>query len=319
MTTQDLYFVPLGVALGDPYDLDDVAGIDAEQAERYRSYGYARVRVSDRDVFSLCHEAVGEHPAFTEARDAIDFFTYAIEPNIQSSNNWMLNEEEWKKPDIRWLVQQLGVRPGRMVGLSMYNCATFLSGVDLAAMAIRSGEANVALGVVAGVANEYSPRVPHAFHVQSDGATGFLVTAESGRPDAYRIAGHRVDYVNPSDFRDLDGTIDETRYFTLKALKIRETVERLLAETGTRPGDLTQVFVQNLGRASMVKYGRLCGVPEERVWLDSLADHAHVIGIDSLVNLHQYHRSRPRGTGGRLLVLGTSGMSWGAMVLEHTD
>lgn len=318
MTQQDMYFIPLGTALGHPVDLSELPNVDANQAARYRSFGYERVRVADQDVFSLCLAAVDGNPDFEARRATIDHFSYAIEPNIQSSNNWMLNEEEWKRPDIRWLVQQLGIRPARMVGLSMYNCATFLSGVDLAVMAIGAGAASTSLCVVAGVANEYSPRTPHAFHVQSDGATAFMVSDTAAGDGAYRIVAHAIDFVNPSDFRDLDGTIDETRYFSLKAIRIRDMVQRVLAAAETEPDQLAQVFVQNLGRESMIKYGRLCGVPEDRVWLGSLADHAHVIGIDSLVNFTQYHESRPRGSAGRVLVLGTSGMSWGAMVLEHT-
>ncbi|MEY9877487.1 3-oxoacyl-[acyl-carrier-protein] synthase III [Streptacidiphilus sp. MAP12-33] len=314
----DLYFVPLGTALGASVDLEDLPELDAEQAARYRSFGYERVRVTDTDPFALCAEAALADPAFEAHRDKVDLLTYAIEPLVQSSNNWMLNQAQWQVPDIRWLVQRLEVNPERIVGLSMYNCATFLSGLDLAAMAIRSGAARTALALVAGVSNEHSPRIPHAFHIQSDGATGFLVTPDSAA-GGYLLRAHVLDFVNPGEFRDLDGTIDESRYFSLKALKIRSMVERLLAAAGLRPDEIDHVFVQNLGRESMLKYGRLCGVNPDRVWLGTLADNAHVIGIDSLVNLHAYHRTRPSGRPGRLLVLGTSGMSWGGMVLEHQD
>ena len=68
---------------------------------------------------------------------------------------------------------------------------------------------------------------------------------------------------------------------------------------------------------SMLKYGRLCGVPEERVWVGSLANNAHVIGADTLINFHDYHDSGIPKNGDRVLLVGTSGMSWGGMVLEH--
>ncbi|MBV9844593.1 MAG: hypothetical protein JOZ47_05940 [Kutzneria sp.] len=316
-TSQDLYFVPLGTALGGKRDLAELSDLDAEQVARYRSFGYQCCRVADTDVFSLCFDAVKDSAALAGRMNDVDLFCYAIEPNIQSSNNWMLNEQAWRKRDIRWLIQQLDIHPKRIVGLSMYNCATFLSGIDIAAMAIRSGAASTALSIVAGVANEHSPRIPHAFHVQSDGATGFLVTGDTSFPDGYRIVSHVIDYVNPSEFRSLDGTIDETRYFTLKALKIRDTIEGLLSRSQTAPEQLERVFVQNLGQRAMLKYGGLCGVTEDTVWLDSLAGNAHVIGIDSLVNFHEYHQRSTLTAGRRVLIVGTSGMSWGGMVLER--
>ncbi|WP_431936260.1 hypothetical protein [Micromonospora sp. RP3T] len=306
--------MPLGVALGDQVPISELPGLDEEQIIRYQGFGYEKCRVTTQDVFSLCRATVSGSPGFTAA--AVDAFLYAIEPNINSSNNWMINEKAWQQRDIRWLIQTLGLNPARLIGLSFYNCATFLGALDLGSALIRAGSANTCLATVAGVANEHSPRIPHAFHVQSDGAASFLVTSDSDLGDRYRVLAHRVEYVNPAEFRALDGTVDETRYFSLKALKIRATIERLLAQAALASDQIDMVFVQNLGVQSMIKYGRLCGVPGGRVWLSSLAENAHVIGVDSLVNFHHYHRTRPPGPG-TVLIVGTSGMSWGGVVLRH--
>lgn len=311
----DVYLVPLGQALGVETPLSELKDLDAEQVARYRSFGYDDVRVADGDVFTMCFDAVARNKNFSAAD--VDAFIYAIEPTINSSNNWMLNEERWKSRDIRWLIQQLEINPARVLGMSFYNCATFLGTVDTAVNFIRAGASRTALSLVAGQVNEHSPRVPHAFHVQSDGAFGFLVTNDPGFSDKYRIVGHVVNYVNPDEFRDRDGTVNESRYFSLKALRIRSTIESVLSESGVSPDELTQVFVQNIGTESMLKYGRLCGVPEERVWLGSLANNAHVIGADTLINFHDYHESGIPKNGDRVLLVGTSGMSWGGMVLEH--
>ena len=74
---------------------------------------------------------------------------------------------------------------------------------------IGAGVFSTALSLVAVQVNEHSPRVPHAFHVQIDGAFGFLVTNDPGFSDKYRIVGHVVNYVNPDVFRDRDGTVNE--------------------------------------------------------------------------------------------------------------
>lgn len=311
----DVYLVPLGQALGTEIPLSGLTELDGEQVARYRSFGYDKVRVADGDVFTMCFDAVTRNKNFS-AED-IDTFIYAIEPTINSSNNWMNNEVRWKSRDIRWLIQELEINPARVLGMSFYNCATFLGTVDTAVNFIRAGASDTALSLVAGQVNEHSPRVPHAFHVQSDGAFGFLVTTSPGYPDKYRIVGHVVNYVNPDEFRDRDGTVNESRYFSLKALHIRATIERVLSESGVLPDDLAKVFVQNIGTESMLKYGLLCGVPEDRVWLGSLAGNAHVIGADTLINFHDHHNLGISEEGDRVLLVGTSGMSWGGMVLEH--
>lgn len=316
MAAQDIYLVPLGVALGERVPISELSELDDDQVLRYKSFGYENCRVASTDAFTLCQETVQDSAMFDAARDDVDAFVYAIEPNVNSSNNWMLNEEAWKQRDIRWLIQSLRINPARVVGLSLYNCATFLGALDLTTNLIRAGSARTCLVTIAGVANEFSPRIPHAFHVQSDGAVSFLVTTDTRYADRYQVVGQLVDYVNPAEFRDLDGTIDETRYFTLKALKIRSAVERLLRESDVRADQLDRVFLQNLGTASMTKYGKLCGVTEDKVWQASLADNAHVIGVDSLVNFHDHHTSG-QDRDGLALVLGTSGMSWGATVLRY--
>lgn len=314
--TPDLFVVPLDVALGDQRPVSALPELDEDQIIRFKSFGYEHCRVATDDAFTLSYATVRDNTDFAAATAEIDAFLYAIEPNINSSNNWMINETAWQQRDIRWLLQRMDIHPARVIGLSLYNCATFLGALDLGANLIRAGSARTCLATVAGVANEHSPRIPHAFHVQSDGAASFLVTGRPAAGTGYRVLAHNVDYVNPAEFRDLDGTVDETRYFTLKALKIRDTVERLLRAAEVTPDQLDHVFVQNLGTSSMIKYGRLCGVPEERVWMRGLAENAHVIGADSLVNFTEYHHTRETGPG-TVLILGTSGMSWGGAVLRH--
>jgi hypothetical protein len=316
------YLVPLAAVLGDRVPIADLPGLSAAQVERYQSYGYVNCRVSDRDAFTLSASSMLDSPEFDRVSGEVDLFVYAVEPQVNSSNNWMLNEKRWQTKDIRWLLQRLEIRPARVLGLSLYNCAAFVSAIDVSMNLIRAGAATTSLVTLAGVANDHSPRIPHAFHVQSDGAAGFLVTGRADFNEKYRILGQLVRYANPSDFRDLSGVVDETRYYTLKAFRIRSTIEALLQKAGVRPDELDWIFVQNLGTSSMVKYGHLAGVGPGRVWLESLARNAHVIGADSLINFYDYHNRvvvRPAAgqRGSRVLVVGTSGMSWGGVVLEH--
>ncbi|MBZ6288447.1 3-oxoacyl-[acyl-carrier-protein] synthase III C-terminal domain-containing protein [Streptomyces olivaceus] len=231
----------------------------------------------------------------------------------------MTEDPDRQEPDIRWFLQRTGLRPSRVVGLSFFNCASYIGAVDLSLGLMKGGLVGTSLNVMAGVATSHAPRVPNERHVHSDGAVSFLVTDDPGYEGKYRILAHRIAYANPVDWRSLDGVVDKTRYYNLKALRLRNLARETLAAAGVSGGQVDHFFMQNLGLSRMRRNAGLCGVPESSVWLGGLAANAHVRGADSQVNFQECHDLGAIADGSTVMLVGTSGMSWGALVLRRAS
>lgn len=313
------YLVPLGRALGEPVAIADLPGLSEEQVANYHANGFRHCRVARQNVFELCYDSLRDSTGFKLAREAVDLLTYAIDPAVPHSNNNMVNDLPWQQPDIRWLLQRTELRPARVLGLALYNCASFIGAVDLSLGLMRGGLVSTSLNIVGGAATNDAPRVPHERQVHSDGAVSFLVTDDPAHDAKYRILAHRISYVNPAEFRDLQGVVDKTRYYNLKAIRLRNLAREALAAADVSAGEIDHFFLQNLGRSRMAKNAGLCGVPEESVWLGSLAANAHVVGADSPINFQECHDSGLIADGSAVMLIGTSGMSWGALILRRED
>lgn len=313
------YLVPLGRALGESVAIAELPGLSAEQIAHYHAEGFRDCRVAQQSVFELSNDSLYDTVDYKRAREAVDLLTYAVDPVILPSNNNMVNDPKWQEPDIRWFLQRTELRPARVMGLALYNCASYIGAVDLSLGLMRGGLVRTSLNLVAGIATPDAPRVPNERHVHSDGAVSFLVTDDPGYEAKYQILAHRIAYVNPMDWRSLDGVVDTARYYSLKALRLRNLARETLAAAGVSGGQIDHFFMQNLGRSRMVKNAGLCGVPEKSVWLDSLAGNAQVRGADSPINFQECHDAGLIANGSTVMLMGTSGMSWGALVLRRAS
>lgn len=312
----DLYIESAGCALGSPVDVRLIEEVNEEQAKLFEEAGYRFCRVTDLDAFELAYASV-ESCLNRTSPDDIHCVIYAVEPSVNSSNNWMMNAPRWQRKDIRWLLQKSSVRPRILIGLSMFNCATFLSAIQLSERMYSSDKLGRTLIVMSGVCNESSPRVPHWRHLQSDGAAALVLSPEPpDHAEGFAVRGLSLDIADLSQFRAIDGQVDEEKYYAYKARGIRSAAEAALTVSGTTPEAISRFYVQNLGHRAMNAYGKLCSVSEQAIFTDGLASNAHVIGVDTLVNwIEDSTRSHP--VAGELsMLLGTSGMAWGALILE---
>ena len=311
-----IYISAIQRSLGKKVPIESIPGISEMQADRYLSYGYKYCRISNDGIYDLCKQSVDQLENLELDVKKIDSLIYAIDPHVNPSNNWMLNESKWKEKDIRWLIQALDISPKSVLGLSFYNCASFISAIDVATLQIKSNTAETVLVVIGGSENQNSPRFPHSFHVQSDGAVAFLVSKKPLSCGGFRHISHNIKFINPSKFRSIEGHINDTLYFSIKAASIRDSIMDLYDRSGISAKDIDLLFVQNLGTDSMNKYADLCSVERSKVWKDGLPEFAHVIGSDSLVNLSFCYDLQQIKADNKICLLGTSGMSWGGCILE---
>ncbi|MGH9266764.1 MAG: 3-oxoacyl-[acyl-carrier-protein] synthase III C-terminal domain-containing protein, partial [Acidimicrobiales bacterium] len=149
-----------------------------------------------------------------------------------------------------------------------------------------------------------------AYNLISDGAAACVVSRQPGR---YRIlaAAHVTNgaMVGAGD--------DETvgAYFTYT----HRVVTAALDQAGVKAAELRWVVPQNTNPKAWLILARLLGLgPSTVVHAPTLADAAHVISADNVVNLaHLEASGAPRPGDTLLLTMAGFGMNWQALVLER--
>lgn len=147
-----------------------------------------------------------------------------------------------------------------------------------------------------------------AYSLISDGASGFLVSRE---PRGYRlVACHHI--ANGALARASDDEAVGT-FFNYTHRLVRETLEKARLDIDA----VDWIVPQNTNPKAWEILARLLSVDPERVFFESLARVAHVIGGDNVVNLTELEASgRIRGGDRLLLVMAGYGMNWQAVLLE---
>lgn len=306
VTCQDTaYLVPLGKALGASVSLDSLPGVDMRRARALRALGYENCRISDMGSVELCDAAIGRSEEFAEAKKYVDVVIHSLGPVRTGSDR-----------DLSWFFRAHEFAPARVFGLTPRHCASFLAQIDLGLALMAGGGARTTLGLLAGQAAGEPPRVKGTEHLQSDGAYGFLVTADPGAGSGYRILAHRMTYEHPADHLPDAHRLDASRRTALKAVHLRRLAQEALAAAGLRAADIDHFVVQNLGVARMQGLAELCGVPAARAWLGSLPVNGHVIAADSLINLHDLHHWGGMAGDATVMVIGTSKTAMGVVILQ---
>ncbi len=202
----------------------------------------------------------------------------------------------------------LGLPGAAVFGLTQQACTVTLGAIRTARALIAS-DPDVEQ-VLCVTADRFPPgaRYEQAYNLISDGAAACLV---SPRPMGFRIlACHQRTngaLVQVSD--------EETTgvYFPFTCQTIRES----LAKAGLELEEIDWIVPQNMNRKAWQILSRLLRIPEERIFLESLADVGHVIAADNLINLQRLAASGDLRRGARLLLVMTGyGMNCQCLVLE---
>ena len=194
------------------------------------------------------------------------------------------------------------------LGISQQACTGLLGSVRVArGLLAAEPEMNAILCVT-------SDRFPEgavyeqAYNLISDGAAAWRVSRERR---GYRIlAVHQI--TNGALVRASD---DETvgTYFSFTHRLIQDAVRK----AGWTLAELDWIVPQNMNVKAWQILGRLLDVSADRIVFESLAETAHVVSGDNVVNLKHLEASGRLRPGSKLLlVMAGYGMHWQALCLE---
>ncbi|MEV0642255.1 3-oxoacyl-[acyl-carrier-protein] synthase III C-terminal domain-containing protein [Streptomyces sp. NPDC050619] len=297
--TAVLRLVPIASALGGRTALDELPEMASDDPRIYWDLGYRDSRVTDEGNLSLVARALpGELPV-----TAPTLVVLAI------------GSQHFSRALPRML-RDAGLRPEKIFDLASPTCGTFLAQVDLAAGMIRGGAASSALAIIAGSADANVPRVRRGEHVQSDGACVFALTGDPVGVPHFVVESLALDYVHPADASRFDEEPNAALRASLKVTLMRSLIREVLKRTDTPAAHVDHLVMQNLGLDRMKAVRALSGVRPEALWLDSLAHNGHVIAADSMVNLQDLYGGGRLATGAKILMVGTSPATNGAMLLR---
>lgn len=204
----------------------------------------------------------------------------------------------------------LGLDGAAVIGIGQQACTSMLGSIRLArALLVAEADMKRILCVTA-------DRFPagscyeQAYSLISDGGAACTVSRDGG--DYRVLAAHHI-----TNGAMVSADDDETvgAYFSYTSRLVGE----LLAKAGRSAAEVAWVVPQNTDPRAWRILARLLGIEEGRVFAASLADVAHVISGDNIVNLSWLH-ARDVVQAGDLLVLVMAGygMNWQGLLVERT-
>lgn len=211
-----------------------------------------------------------------------------------------------------WLQEALGLSKAFVSGVAQQGCAGMFSALRQARallMAEPDLEHVLCIGAdafPAGIRREV------LYNVVSDAACAVLLSRQSLR---YRWLAHHQ--ISKGWYWDVPAKQSEivAAYFPTAAMTIRKA----LAKAGLRADELDLVIPTGVNAASWPILMRLCGVPDDRLFIPRQR-FGHTIAADSFLMLQQAVDAGVLRPGQKLLLFTYGfGSSWSAMILETTD
>jgi 3-oxoacyl-[acyl-carrier-protein] synthase-3 len=245
----------------------------------------------DAIVYATCipqNANIGDAAAFTASRDVKHLMDY---------------------PASR-LQAELGMDRAIVLGLGQQACTSMLGSVRLAGALLGAEPEMRRVLCVSADRFPSSARYEQSYSLISDGGAACIVSRE---PAAYRlVAAHHI-----TNGAMVAADDDETvgAYFSYT----HRLVTEILGKARLTPSDLAWVVPQNTNTSAWAVLSRLLGIDPAKVCAPSMADVAHVISGDNIINMAYLERAGAVRAGDRvLLVMAGYGMNWQALLLEKT-
>lgn len=245
-------------------------------------FGWGSYFKSDGDIFELGIKSARQTLArSTVSADDIDFVMFC-------STCFPGDEIEYINYNVR-VSQGLGLKKAFPIGVTLNNCISFISAVVMAESMIRSGIYNNILVITADKVYDESIRFNN-FALLSDSAASCVVTRQE-------VAGLQIVTsrfgVSEDPMTSNHGKDEPELYGRI--------LNELLDAGGTRLGDVSKVFCNNIFRpVTQLKETRL-GFSRRQLYLDNVARCGHCFSADTLINYVDYARQNPPTEGEQFL------------------
>ncbi len=276
-------------------------------------FRFHHVCTDDESAYDLALAAVGGRPDQPAGIDAIVYATcLPVNANLAPPSRFEASgdvKDLMDYPASR-LQAALGLDRAIVVGVGQQACTSMLGSIRLARGLLAAEPEMERILCVS--ADRFPPgaRYEQAYSLISDGAASCVVTRHDG--DYRLVAAHHI-----TNGAMVSAGDDETvgAYFSYT----HRLVTELLAKAGRTPADLAWVVPQNTDPKAWRILARLLGLDDERVFAASLADVAHVISGDNVVNLSWLEERGVLESGDLVvLVMAGYGMNWQALLVEKT-
>ena len=207
------------------------------------------------------------------------------------------------------LQAQFGLDSAIVIGLAQQACTGMLGSLRLARALIESEPGMNRILCLTSDRFPAGALYEQSYNLISDGAAACIVSREEA---AYRyVAGHQITNGALADASD-DETVGSFFNYTHRA--IQETLER----SKLASKDLAWVVAQNTNRKAWQILSRLLGIPPERVAMPTIAETAHMISGDNIVNLKSLEDEGALRPGDLLLLpMAGYGMNWQCTLLRR--
>lgn len=243
--------------------------------------------------------------------DAIVYATCLPENgNVGSSQRYDATRDVKHRMDFpaSRLQAEFGLDSAIVIGLAQQACTGMLGSLRLARALIESERGMDRILCL--TSDRFPPGALYeqSYNLISDGAAACVVSREAA---AYEyVAGHQITNGALSDASD-DETVGSFFNYTHRA--IQETFTR----AGLQSKELAWVAPQNTNRKAWQILARLLGIPVERVAMRTIADAAHMISGDNVVNLADLDAAGLVKPGDLVLMpMAGYGMNWQCTLLR---
>jgi 3-oxoacyl-[acyl-carrier-protein] synthase-3 len=282
----------------------------APQALHAGGFREHRVAAPETTALTLAERALAEIGDAVGDCDGIVFATALVESAVQCGH-----ERFAKTGDVRWLMDfngcalqaALGIE-AQVFGLTQQACTGLLGAMRLARCLVEAGDCRRVLCITA---DRFPPgaRYEQAFNLISDGAAGGVISSDGA---GFRLLGW--DHITDGGRRTCSDEATLGSYFAATA--------RCVAAACTRAGiastELDWLVTQNTHVSASRVLASILRIPLERVVQPSLADAAHVISADVLINLDTLEKSGAVNVGDRIaLTMAGYGAHWQSLILEY--
>lgn len=207
------------------------------------------------------------------------------------------------------LQAHFGLDDAVVIGVSQQACTGMLGSLRLARALIVAEPSMSRLLCL--TSDRFPPGALYeqSYNLISDGAAACVVSREEGAFEY--VGGHQITNGALAAASD-DETVGSFFNYTHRA--IQETLER----SKLASKDLAWVVAQNTNRKAWQILSRLLGIPPERVAMPTIAEAAHMISGDNIVNLKSLEDEGALRPGDLLLLpMAGYGMNWQCTLLRR--
>lgn len=213
---------------------------------------------------------------------------------------------------------KLGLSAARVLSVSQQACASGLLALDVIGRLLDADPDPDALALLLTGEKTFSPitKVMGAA-VLGEGVAAVLIGRDGPGDQVLSYATRTY-----GEFNDPLGTPPElqARFNEVYPMALGDVVRRALAAAGLTTADVAMVLPHNVNHTGWIKASKAFGIPEERMFLDHVAELGHCFSADSFLN---YHAAQTRGlltAGDHYLMTGIgAGATWAATVVQCRD